>query len=254
VASDVPIMTDFDGTPTLVTGVIGGIGAAIARDLAAKGARVTVTDLPGPALTAAALLLGLPAIPADLGNRADVMRLAAALPDAPLIVVSAAGGVLGQIGAPVEDVPETDWHSIFAANVDSAFFLAQAFAPAMKAAGSGRIITISSGAGLRPSLTGIQAYAAAKHALVGLTRQLALELGPDGITVNSVAPGFVLSNPNSQKQWDSYGAAGQAALLSRIHTRRLGTPEDIANAVTFLAAPQAGWITGQVISVDGGIA
>jgi 3-oxoacyl-[acyl-carrier protein] reductase len=124
----------------------------------------------------------------------------------------------------------------------------------MKAAGWGRIVTVSSGAGLRPSLTGIQAYAAAKHALVGLTRQLALELGPEGVTVNSVAPGFVLSNPSSQRQWESYGPEGQAALVARIHTRRLGRPADIAAAACFLASPEAEWITGQVLSVDGGVA
>jgi 3-oxoacyl-[acyl-carrier protein] reductase len=124
----------------------------------------------------------------------------------------------------------------------------------MKAAGWGRIVTISSGAGLRPSLTGIQAYAAAKHALVGLTKQLSLELGPHGITVNSVAPGFVLSNPATQAQWEAYGPEGQAALVRRIHTRRLGTPEDIAAAAVFLTGQEAGWISGQILSVDGGVA
>lgn len=248
-------MTRLSGRSALVTGVVGGIGAAIARRLAAEGARVTVTDRPGTALDAAAKTLGLPAIAADLGRKAEVERLAAALaPDPPAILVSAAGGVAGQVGRPVETVPEADWRAIFAANVDSAFFLAQSLAPAMKARGTGRIVTISSGAGLRPSLTGIQAYAAAKHALVGLTKQLALELGPAGVTVNSVAPGFVLSNPATRAQWESYGPEGQAALLARIFTRRLGTPEDIAAAAAFLVSDEAGWITGQVLGVDGGLA
>ncbi len=237
----------------LVTGVVGGIGASIARRLSDEGWAVVVTDLPGPAFEASREALGLPGLAADLGRNDHVRDLAEALSDAPPeVIVSAAGGVRGQKARPVEEVPEEDWRAIFAANVDSLFFLAQAFAPAMKAAGRGRIVSISSGAGLRPSLTGIQAYAAAKHALVGLTRQLALELGPFGITVNSVAPGFVLSNPASIAQWESYGPDGQAALLSRVHKRRLGRPEDIAGAVAFLVSVDADWITGQVLSVDGG--
>ena len=86
------------------------------------------------------------------------------------------------------EIAEPDWRAVFAANVDSAFWLAQAAAPVMKKHGFGRIVHIASGAGLRPSLTGIQAYTAAKHALVGLTKQLSFELGPHGITVNAVAP------------------------------------------------------------------
>lgn len=237
----------------LVTGVVGGIGAAIARQLADAGHAVVVTDLPGPALDAAAAALGLPSHPCDLGNPADVSDMLARLTHPPGIVVSAAGGVCGQIGGPIEDVTDIAWRDIFAANVDSAFHLARGVAAPMRAAGWGRIITISSGAGLRPSLTGIQAYSAAKHALVGLTRQLSLELGPHGITVNSVAPGFVLSNPATERQWQSYGPDGQAKLLERIHTRKLGQPEDIAAAVSFLASDAARWISGQILSVDGGI-
>ena len=122
----------------------------------------------------------------------------------------------------------------------------------MKAARFGRIINISSGAGLGVSLTGIQAYVAAKAAQIGLTRQLAHELGQWNITVNNIAPGFVRSNPTTEKQWDSYGEAGQQALVDKIALRRLGTPDDIANGVLFFASSYAGWITGQVLSVDGG--
>src|SRR5260221_272943 len=82
------------------------------------------------------------------------------------------------------------------------------------------------GAGLRPSLTGIQAYTAAKHALVGLVRQLSLELGPHGTTVNAVAPGLILTNPATHAQWAAYGPEGQQRILDSLHTRRLGTPED----------------------------
>ena len=100
--------------------------------------------------------------------------------------------------------------------------------------------------------TGVQAYTAAKHALVGLTKQLSQDLGPFGITCNAVAPGFVLSNPSTQRQWEAYGAEGQARLMQGIHTRRLGTAEDVANSVLFFASEQSGWVTGQILSVDGG--
>jgi 3-oxoacyl-[acyl-carrier protein] reductase len=136
--------------------------------------------------------------------------------------------------------------------VTGAFYLSQAVAPGMKAARFGRIVNISSGAGLGVSLTGIQAYASAKAAQIGLTRQLAHELGPWGITVNNVAPGFVRSNPTTEEQWESYGAAKQQALVDSIALKRLGTPEDIAWGVLFFASEYAGWITGQVLSIDGG--
>ncbi|MFT4916877.1 MAG: 3-oxoacyl-[acyl-carrier protein] reductase [Yoonia sp.] len=240
----------------LVTGVIGGIGAAIAARLAADGAKVIVSDLPGDALGDAAAHLGLSFIGADLCDPASVQVMAQQLSAdhaAPDILVNAAGGVLGQIGTPLEGVDLPAWHRIFAVNVDATLYLSQALVPAMKTAGRGRIVTISSGAGLRPSLTGIHAYTAAKHALVGLTKQLSLELGQHGITVNSIAPGFILSNPATRRQWDTLGPDGQAQLVSRIHTRCLGSPEDIASAAAFLTSPEAGWITGQILSVDGGI-
>jgi 3-oxoacyl-[acyl-carrier protein] reductase len=113
-------------------------------------------------------------------------------------------------------------------------------------------VNISSGAGLGVSLTGIQAYASAKAGQIGLTRQLAHELGAFGITVNNVAPGFVRSNPSTERQWDSYGPEGQEALIQKIALKRLGTSADIAHAVLFFASEYAGWITGQVLSVNGG--
>jgi 3-oxoacyl-[acyl-carrier protein] reductase len=244
------------GRIALVTGVVGGIGAAIARRLSDDGATVVISDLPGNALADAAARLGLPAVGADLGDSASVRQMAERIGSdigAPDILVNTAGGVRGQVGTPLEDVDPAAWHAIFAANVDATLYLAQALVPAMKATGWGRIVTISSGAGLRPSLTGIHAYTAAKHALVGLTKQLSLELGRHGICVNSIAPGFILSNPATGRQWDALGREGQAQLIDRIHTRRLGTPEDIAAAAAFLTGAEAGWITGQIISVDGGI-
>lgn len=244
---------DLSGRIFVVTGAAQGIGAAIVASLSQAGANVAAVDLDGAGM--ARLPDAATRHEADLGNRKavhDVMDKIVSTHGRIDGLVTAAGGVRGQVGRPLEEIEPPDWQAIFAANVDAAMWCAQAVAPPMKAAGGGRIVTISSGAGLRPSLTGIQAYAAAKHALVGLTKQLALELGPHGITVNSVAPGFVLSNPSTERQWEAFGSEKQAQVVAGTHMRRLGAPEDIAHAVTFLSSDQAGWISGQILSVDGG--
>ncbi|MEM9470417.1 MAG: SDR family oxidoreductase [Pseudomonadota bacterium] len=243
---------DFHAKTVLVTGAAQGIGRAIAATFAASGANVVVTDIDDEGLAETAGELNLAAHALDLSDRSAVHSLVASLDSSPDIVVHAAGGTRGQAGRPIEDIDEADWHSIFAANADGFFWLAQACAPAMKSRGAGRLIAIASGAGLRPSLTGIQAYAGAKHALVGIVRQLSWELGPAGITVNSVAPGFVRSNPTTERQWQAMGTDGQQRLIESIHTHRLGSVDDIAAATLFLASDQAGWISGQVLSVDGG--
>jgi 3-oxoacyl-[acyl-carrier protein] reductase len=245
----------FDARAVIVTGAAQGIGRAIARAFRDAGARVHVADLDEAGVRAVAEETGATAHALNLSDRAAAHRLVDAVVAAEGrldILALAAGGVRGQVGRAIEEIAEEDWRVLFQANVDGAFWLAQAAAPHMKRAGYGRIVTISSGAGLRPSLTGIQAYAAAKHALVGLTRQLSWELAPHGVTVNSVAPGLVLSNLATRRQWESYGPEGQRRLVDSIHTRRLGAPEDIAAATLFFASEQAGWITGQVLSVDGG--
>jgi 3-oxoacyl-[acyl-carrier protein] reductase len=243
-----------DGRVALVTGAAQGIGQAIAKGLKEGGARVHVADRDAEGVTGFANTHGLVAHVLDVSDRkASATVVAEIVAQGRLdILVNAAGGVRGQVGRPIEEVSEDDWRVIFQANVDGAFWLAQAASASMRQAGFGRIVNIASGAGLRPSLTGIQAYTAAKHALVGLTKQLSQDLGRFGITCNAIAPGFVRSNPATERQWESYGAEGQARLIESIHTRRLGTADDIAAAVLFLASAQASWISGQIVSVDGG--
>jgi 3-oxoacyl-[acyl-carrier protein] reductase len=244
-----------DGRVALVTGAAQGIGQAIALGLKDCGAQVHVADLDAAGVNTFAQANELTAHVLDVSDRkaaAETVGRIVAGAGRLDILVNSAGGVRGQVGRPIEEVSEDDWRVIFRANVDGAFFLAQAVAAPMRGAKFGRIVNIASGAGLRPSLTGIQAYTSAKHALVGLTKQLSQDLGPHGITCNAVAPGFVRSNPSSERQWQSYGAQGQARLLEGTHTRRLGTAQDIANAAVFLSSEQASWITGQILSVDGG--
>jgi 3-oxoacyl-[acyl-carrier protein] reductase len=240
----------FDGKVVAVGGAGHGLGQAIAESFAALGARVFGCN------PVAATVNGTQMAVVDLTDRAagaawiaSVERAASAPLD---VLVNNAGGVAGQVFQPIDTVEDADWDRILAVNLGAAFVLSRAAAPGMKRAGHGRIINISSGAGLHASLTGIQAYASAKHAVVGLTRQLAHELGPYGITVNSVAPGLITSNPASLAQWESYGATKQEAMLNAIALRRLGKPQDIANAVLFFASPLADFVNGQILQVDGG--
>jgi 3-oxoacyl-[acyl-carrier protein] reductase len=243
----------FPGRTVLVTGAGHGIGRGLAWAFAERGARTVAADLnaAGLAQTKAEAPAPLETATFDVSDRAAVQAAVTGIGGVDILVHSA-GGVRGQAGRPVEEIAEADWHAILAANLTGAFLVAQAVVPGMKAAGRGRIVTISSGAGLGVSLTGIQAYAAAKAGEIGLTRQLAHELGPFGITVNSVAPGFVRSNPTTERQWEAYGPEGQQRLVQNIALRRLGTVADIVHAVLFLASDYAGWITGQTLPVDGG--
>ena len=244
---------DFKNQRILVTGAAQGIGRAIAHDFAAAGGEVWITDIDAEGLerTATGCAQALIGRCIDMTQPQAVLALVDEAQGFD-VAVHSAGGVCSQSGRALEQVSPEDWASIIAINQSATFYLAQALAPAMKTRGHGRIVTISSRAGLGVSLTGIQAYASAKAGQIGLVRQLAHELGPFGITVNSVAPGFILSNPATERQWQALGTEGQQHLVENIALRRLGQAADISAAVLFLASSQAGWITGQILSVDGG--
>jgi 3-oxoacyl-[acyl-carrier protein] reductase len=251
---------DFTSRTAIVTGAAHGFGRAIALAFAERGAAVWACDVIEDELAETRGLCqaagnACTVRTVDVRDRDAVRRFVA---DASVaagcvhVLVNNAGGVLGQVGRSLEDVTPAEWQAIFDVNVTGTFLCSQAVAPGMKAANFGRIVNISSGAGLGVSLTGIQAYAAAKAAQIGLTRQLAHELGAWGITVNTVAPGFVRSNPMTERQWQSYGAEQQRALIEGIALKRLGTVEDVAAGVLFFASASAGWVTGQVLAIDGG--
>ena len=221
----------------LVTGSAHGIGAAIAAALAAEGLTVHGVDRDE----------------CDVSDAAAVTALVAALGRVDVLVISSGRRSAGQVGRLLEDVSDDDWRAGGRCQPDEHVRVHPRGRPRHEGAPlpADREHLLGRGA-CSVSLTGIQAHASAKAGQLGFTRQTAHELGPYGITVNAIAPGFVLSNPTSIAQWESYGEAGQAAVLERIALRRLGEPEDIAEGVVFLV--RAKWLSGQVISIDGGSA
>jgi 3-oxoacyl-[acyl-carrier protein] reductase len=228
----------FNRGPTqvaVVTGTAHGIGTAIADLLEGQGIEVHRVDKDT----------------VDLADSTAVDKFFASIGPVD-ILVNCAGGVVGQVHHPIEDITNEQWSVVLDANLTSTFNCTRAAVPGMKKAGWGRIVNISSGAGRSGGALGIQAYSAAKAAQISFTRQTAYELGQFGITVNCITPGFVLSNPTTIKQWENFGEDGQAAFINRVSLRRLGDPKDIAGGVGFFVSEAASWISGQVLPIDGG--
>jgi 3-oxoacyl-[acyl-carrier protein] reductase len=240
----------------IVTGAAGGIGAATARKLAERGARVVGVDIQGEELRRA--MAELPdgrgtAVELDVTDAAAVKR---AVDDVQRqfgridILVNVAGGT---VGAPpgTEDLTLDEWHRVVALNMHAPLYCALAVAPYMKERGWGRIITIGSGAGRSHSRSRVIPYAAAKAGAHGTIRQLAVELAPHGINCNVVAPGLILSE-RGRETWAQRDEADKQEQLSTIAIGRLGEPTEVANAIAFLASDEASYIVGQTIMVDGG--
>ena len=226
----------------IVTGGAAGIGAAIVRRLRAADLDVVSIDVAVPG----APREGVTDIRCDLADAAQVAEAVAAaarLGDLAVVVHCAAH----QLMAPFLQLEASDWDRTFRVNVDGAFHLLRAAVPHLQARGGGRIVVITSSSYFQPP-AGMSHYIASKGALTGLVRGLSVELGPDGITVNAVAPGLTRSENAVRNVPDEHFAL----VRSRQALPRSGEPDDIAVAVAFLASNDAAFITGQTLLVDGG--
>ncbi|MEO8714524.1 MAG: 3-oxoacyl-[acyl-carrier-protein] reductase [Acetobacteraceae bacterium] len=243
-------MFRLDGKAALVTGASGGIGAEIARALHGQGAVVALSGTRRDALDALAAELGERAhvCPADLTDPAAAEALVAAAEHAagPLqILVNNAGMTRDRLTLRMDD---TDWQSVLDVDLSAPFRLARAVLRGMLRRRAGRIVNIGSIVGATGN-AGQANYAAAKAGLIGLTKALAHEVAPRGVTVNAVAPGFVVT-----AMTDALSEQQRERIAGAIPLARLGRPADIAAAVVYLASDEAGWVTGATLHVNGGMA
>ena len=237
----------LDGRTALVTGGAGGIGAAICTDLAALGARVVVADRDaGAARTVADGLDEARAEVVDLADPASAGALAARLGAVDVLVSNAGVSVVG----PFVDSDPADWERMWAVNLRAPMLLARALLPGMTAAGWGRLVFVSSD-GARAGSGGEGAYAASKAGLFGLAKTLARETARHGVTSNVVCPGPTDTPMLRAVSGDNPGLVDK--LARGIPLRRLGRPEDVSGLVAYLCTDRAAYITGQTLSVSGGV-
>jgi 3-oxoacyl-[acyl-carrier protein] reductase len=245
----------LSGRTALVTGSSRGIGAAIAKLFAREGARVAVHGRDAAALSQVRSDIesaGGQAIEAraDLTRFAELEAIRRQI-EAELgpvdILVANAGGSFTRPG-PLEEIDEAGWRASVDGNLTATFLTLKSFLPGMKQRKSGNIITLSSAAARRPHPQSPVPYASAKAGIEMLTQHLATQVGPDGIRVNCIAPEIILTERNQQQIPDQ-----QKQTLIEVHPiRRLGLPDDVANAALYLASDQSSWITGIILDVAGG--
>jgi len=242
-------MFDLTGMTALVTGASGGIGSAIARALAAQGARLALSGTRvGPLEALAAELTGAVVLPCDLGDGGAVDAL---VPDAVKalgsldILVNNAGVTRDNLAMRMKD---DEWEAVMRVNVEAAFRLCRAACRPMMKARFGRIVTITSVVG-HTGNPGQMNYAASKGALTAMSKALAQEVASRGITVNCVAPGFIAT-----PMTEALTPKQTSALTARIPAGRLGAGADVAAAVAYLASREAGYVTGATLHVNGGMA
>jgi 3-oxoacyl-[acyl-carrier protein] reductase len=237
------------GKTAVVTGAAGAIGTAVAEALVGAGVQVVLIDLAKAPLEALATRLSARSVCLDLADPAAVSQgtrdVLQTLGRVDILVNNA--GILSNAKMAATTLDE--WHRVQAINVDAAFLLAQAFLPGMRAARWGRVINMSSYAAKSGGLTAGTAYSVSKTAMIGLTFSIAREVAGEGVTANAVAPAYVMSPMVS----DQLSADQQAAQLAMIPVGRFCQPEEVAHAVMFLASPWAGFITGEVIDMNGGL-
>jgi 3-oxoacyl-[acyl-carrier protein] reductase len=243
-------MFDLTGKTALVTGATGGIGAAIARALHKAGATVAISGTRASVLEELKAELGerVHVLPCNLSDAADVEKL---IPSAEAamgsldILVNNAGITKDGLAMRMKD---EDWQAVIDVNLTASFRLARAAMRGMMKKRWGRIVNITSVVGVTGN-PGQANYVASKAGMIGLTKSLAQELAARSVTVNAVAPGFIAT-----PMTDVLNDKQKEAILGRVPAGKLGTPEDIAAAVLYLASEEAGYVTGQTLHVNGGMA